>query len=126
MVKILFVDDEVFARDNIARFMQRKGFSVYVAGTAAEALEVFKKEKPEVIFLDVMLPDLDGDHLFSYFKEIDPLVDVYFMTGSGTVFTEENAKDIGAAGYMQKPIFLEDLSKLLEEIQQKKSPEMSK
>ncbi|MCL2506944.1 MAG: response regulator [Endomicrobia bacterium] len=119
----MLVDDEVFARESIARFMQREGFSVFLAGTAKEALEICKNEKPDVIFLDLMLPDLDGDHLFPYFKELNADVDIYFMTGSGSVFTEENAKELGAAGYMQKPIFFEELAKLLTEIKLKKSLE---
>ncbi|MDR1696229.1 MAG: response regulator [Endomicrobium sp.] len=116
MIKIMLVDDEVYARDNMARIIQRKGFFVCCAGDADEALEVFKKENPDIIFLDLMLPDLDGDHLFPYFKEINPSVSIYFITGSGIVFTEEKAKELGAAGYMQKPVYPEDLFKLLEEI----------
>ena len=119
----MLVDDEIFARDNMARIVQRKGFSVCCAGTAEEALEVFKKEKPEIVFLDLMLPDLDGDHLFPYFEEINAFVDIYFITGSGIVFNEEKAKELGAAGYMQKPVYPEDLFKLLEEIKLKKSAE---
>lgn len=118
----MVVDDEIFVRDNIARFIQRNGFSVCLAGTAEEALEMFKKEKPDAVLLDIILPDLDGDHLFSYFKEINPSADIYFITGSGTVFTEENAKELGAAGYMQKPIYHDELFKLLEEIKLRKPP----
>lgn len=115
----MLVDDEIFARENMAKIVQRKGFSVCLAGTAEEALDVFKKESPDVVFLDIMLPDLDGDHLFPYFKELNPLVDIYFITGSGIIFTEEKAKELGAAGYMQKPVYPEELFKLLEQIKLK-------
>ncbi|MDR1696363.1 MAG: response regulator [Endomicrobium sp.] len=119
MIKILLVDDEVFIRDNFAKFIESSGFSVCVADSAEEALEVFKNEKPDVVFLDLMLPDLDGDHLFSYFKELDPFVEIYFITGSDTVFTEKDAKELGAAGYLKKPVYRENLVKLLEEIKSK-------
>jgi len=66
-----------------------------------------------------MLPDLDGDHLFPYIKEINPDTVIYFITGSGTIFTEEHAKELGAAGYMQKPVYMENLFALLDEIKEK-------
>ena len=116
MIKILLVDDEIYARDNMARLIQRKGFSVCVAENADECLKVLKSEKPDVIFLDIMLPDLDGDHLFPYIKEVNDKTLIYFITGSGTIFTEEHARAMGAQGYMQKPVYVETLFALLDEI----------
>ena len=57
MIKILICDDEIFARDAMAKIIKRKGFDVFVASTGEQCLDLFKKEKPEVVFLDVMLPD---------------------------------------------------------------------
>jgi DNA-binding response OmpR family regulator len=119
MIKILLVDDEIYARDNMARLIQRKGFAVCVAANAEECLSVFKAEKPDAVFLDLMLPDLDGDHLFPYIKEINPEALIYFITGSGTVFTEEAAKELGAAGYVHKPVYADNLFALLDEIKMK-------
>ena len=116
MIKILVCDDEVFARDAMAKIIKRKGFDVFVASTGEECINLFKKEKPEVVFLDVMLPDLDGDHLYSYLKEIKQDVHAYFITGSDVVFTEENAKNLGAKGYLLKPVNVTDLFNLLEKI----------
>ena len=70
MIKILMVDDEIFARDAMAKIIQKKGFNVVVASTGEEGLKIFKEEKPDVVFLDVMLPDLDGDNLYDYIKVI--------------------------------------------------------
>lgn len=125
MIKILLVDDEIYARDNMARLIQRKGFEVCVAGNADECLKVLKEEDPDVIFLDIMLPDLDGDHLFHYIKEINTKALIYFITGSGTIFTEEHAKELGAAGYMQKPVYVENLFALLDDIKTKIKKEVS-
>jgi Response regulator containing CheY-like receiver, AAA-type ATPase, and DNA-binding domains len=116
MIKILLVDDEIYARDNMARLIQRKGFEVCVAGSADECLKALKEESPDVVFLDIMLPDLDGDHLFHYIKEINPRAVIYFITGSGTIFTEAHAKEMGADGYMQKPVYVENLFALLDDI----------
>ena len=125
MIKILLVDDEIYARDNMARLLQRRGFDVCVAGNADECLKAVKEENPDVIFLDIMLPDLDGDHLFHYIKEINASALIYFITGSGTIFTEEHAKELGAAGYMQKPVYVENLFAFFEEIKTKVKKEVS-
>ena len=116
MIKILICDDEVFARDAMAKIIKRKGFEVFVASTGEQCINLFKEQKPEVVFLDVMLPDLDGDHLYQYLKEIKQDVHSYFITGSDTVFTKENAKILGANGYLLKPVNVTDLFNLLDEI----------
>jgi len=116
MIKILMVDDEIFARDAMAKIIQKKGFNVVVASTGEEGLKLFKEEKPDVVFLDVMLPDLDGDNLYDYIKEIKNDIAVYFITGSELIFTPENAKKQGAKGYLKKPVELKDLFNVLDEI----------
>ncbi|MGE4385198.1 MAG: response regulator [Endomicrobiaceae bacterium] len=119
MVKILIVDDEIFARDAMAKIIVRKGFEVLVASTGEECIKLFKSENPQVIFLDIILPDLDGDHVYTYLKEIKNDVVVYFITGSGFFFTEENAMKAGASGYLQKPIEMQELFKVLDDIKKK-------
>ena len=116
MVKILLVDDEVFSRDMMAKIIKRKDFDVMVASTGEECINLYKEQKPQVVFLDVMLPDLDGDHIHSYLKELNKDVVVYYITGSEAVFTPENAKDLGAKGYLKKPVEMKDLFNVLDEI----------
>jgi DNA-binding response OmpR family regulator len=116
MIKILVCDDEVFARDAMAKIIKRKGFEVVVASNGEECIELFKKENPEVVFLDVMLPDLDGDHIHAYLKDLNNNVNVYYITGSDTVFTRENAENAGAKGYLQKPVDINVLFKTLDTI----------
>lgn len=118
MVKILLVDDEVFSRDMMAKIIKRKDFDVMVASTGEECINLYKEQKPQVVFLDVMLPDLDGDHIHSYLKELNKDVVVYYITGSEAVFTPENAKDLGAKGYLKKPVEMKDLFNVLDEIKQ--------
>ena len=119
MIKILVVDDEIFARDAMAKIITRKGFDVVVASNAEECINLFKSEQPHVIFLDVMLPDLDGDHIHTYLKELKRDVVVYYITGSGIVFTKEHATKAGASGYLQKPVDLDELFQILNEIKTK-------
>ena len=116
MIKILICDDEIFARDAMKKIVSRKGFDVFVAENGEECINMVKKENPEVVFLDVMLPDLDGDHLFKYLKDIKKDIDIYFITASGTVFTEENARELGAKGYLSKPVDMKELFDILDKI----------
>lgn len=116
MIKILVCDDEIFARDAMAKIIRRKGFDVVVASNGEECIDLFKKENPEVVFLDVMLPDLDGDHIHKYLKELKQDINVYYITGSDSVFTRENAKTAGAKGYLQKPVDIDLLFETLDNI----------
>ena len=116
MIKILVCDDEIFARDAMAKIIRRKGFDVVVASNGEECIDLFKKENPEVVFLDVMLPDLDGDHIHKYLKELKQDVNVYYITGSDTLLTRENAKMAGAKGYLQKPVDIDILFETLDTI----------
>ena len=116
MIKILVCDDEIFARDAMAKIIRRKGFDVVVASNGEECIDLFKKENPEVVFLDAMLPDLDGDHIHKYLKEIKQDVNVYYITGSDSVFTRENAQMAGAKGYLQKPVDIDLLFETLDAI----------
>ena len=116
MIKILVCDDETFARDAMAKIIRRKGFDVVVASNGEECIDLYKKEKPDVVFLDVMLPDLDGDHIHHYLRDLNNDVKVYYITGSDTVFTKENAKSAGAKGYLQKPVNMNMLFETLDSI----------
>lgn len=116
MIKILVCDDEIFARDAMAKIIRRKGFDVVVASNGEECINLFKQENPEVVFLDVMLPDLDGDHIHQYLKDLNKDTNVYYITGSDIVFTRENAKNAGAKGYLQKPVDIGALFEILDKI----------
>ena len=116
MIKILLCDDEVFARDAMAKIIKRKGFDVLVASNAEECIDLFKKQNPDVLFLDVLLPDLDGDNIHKYLKEINKDVNIYYVTGSETVFTKQNAESLGAKGYLSKPVSMEELDNVLADI----------
>ena len=116
MIKILLCDDEVFARDAMAKIIRRQGFDVLVASNAEECIDLFKKQNPEVLFLDVLLPDLDGDNIHKYLKEINKDVNIYYVTGSETVFTKQNAESLGAKGYLSKPVNMEELNNILADI----------
>ncbi len=116
MKKIMIVDDEEDSRQFLAKIAKRQGFEAVSCGDGVTAVEMFKKEKPEIVFLDVFIPLLKGEEVFEEIRKIDPGVKVYFISGSVAVIDRLVAKNMPAAGYILKPLFLENIVKILNEI----------
>lgn len=113
MKKILIVDDEIYARDHLGRFLEKQGYNIFVASSGEEGIEIYKEKRPDIVLLDVLLPGIDGDHVFKYIREFDPDASVYFITARNNVITEEEAVKMGAKGYLSKPVLLEDILSIL-------------
>jgi len=81
------------------------GFSVEVANSGLEALEVLKNHTPDLMLLDVMMPGMDGPTTFGEVRKIDHLKDVpiIFMTAKVMESDKEQYKSLGAAGVIAKP-----------------------
>jgi len=109
MIKILIVDDEQAICDSIKKPFSYIGFTVFTATTAKKALSIFEKNKPKIIFLDIIMPDVDGLDLLKKFKQLDPGVIVIMVTAKGDEETQKKAMELGADEYMTKPFSFDDL-----------------
>jgi DNA-binding NtrC family response regulator len=109
MIKILIVDDEQAIFDSIKKPFYYIGFTFFNAKTARKALSVFEKNKPKIIFLDIIMPDVDGLDLLKQFKQLDPGVIVIMVTAKGDAETQKRAMALGADEYMTKPFSFDDL-----------------
>ena len=109
MIKILIVDDEQAICDSIKKPFSYIGFTVFTATTAKKALSIFEKNKPKIIFLDIIMPDVDGLDLLTQFKQLDPSVIVIMVTAKGDEETQKKAMGLGADEYMTKPFSFDDL-----------------
>lgn len=85
-----------------------------------EAVEVFQKNKPEIVFLDVMMPDYDGFYALSHIREIDEKVLVLMVTADLSENTEVLSEKLGANGIVYKPFELEKLVNVLKSIPENK------
>ena len=103
MIKILVVDDEAGICDSIKQIFTYIGFSVFTATTAKKALSVFEKEKPKIIFLDIMMPDINGLDLLKQIKKADPASIVIMVTASQEEKDKEKALQLGASEFITKP-----------------------
>lgn len=105
--QILVVDDEPYALQATARTLRRAGYAVQEASTGLEGLEWLRANKPGLVLLDVVLPDIDGLELCRLIKTDPDLKDIYVMTLSSykTSSTEQAAGlEQGADGYIARPI----------------------
>src|SRR5439155_13552103 len=91
-----------------------EGVEVLTAATAAEGLSIFHQHEPDVIVLDIQLPDRSGLDVFRELHALAPKKPVVFVTAHGTTQTAIEAMKGGAFDYLVKPLDLERLSQVLE------------
>src|SRR5512142_404042 len=108
MRKILVVDDEVGVRDSL-RMIFKKDYTVITAGSAKEAWEKILTEEPDLIFLDIIMPQKDGMELLKEIREAQPLTPVVMLTATKTVKTAVDAMKLGAHDYVTKPFDVDEL-----------------
>ena len=118
--KILVVDDEKHVRDSCIRLLQRKRFDADGAESGEIALEKLKKESYDLVLLDVRMPGMDGIEVLRQAKQIVPDLLVLVLTGHGTIDTANEAMELGAAGFIRKPIAIENLAESIAEALQRK------
>lgn len=79
-MKILIVDDDQHIRRLYQEELQDEGYEVVVAATGAEALDLFEKENPDLVTLDILMPDIDGIKLLRQMKEKKPRIPIIMST----------------------------------------------
>jgi len=109
--KILVVDDEQMIRDLLEETLSEVGFSVYTASTGEEALNLLVKENIEVIFLDLMLPGMDGINLCKLLKKNKPTSCIHAITGYKSTFDLVTCLEAGFDDYFPKPFDLSVITK---------------
>ena len=114
MPTLLVVDDEESVRYSFQRVFGDGPIRVLTAPTAAEGLVLVRDERPDVIVLDIQLPDRSGLDLFQDIRALDPKRPVIFVTAHGTTDTAIDAMKGGAFDYLVKPVDLDRLSHILE------------
>ena len=114
MPTLLVVDDEPAIRHAFQRAFRNRDFTLLEADTAAEGLAVLARERPDVIVLDVHLPDASGLDTFHRVRAVDARIPVILVTGHGTTDLAIEAIKEGAFEYLLKPLELADLRDLID------------
>jgi two-component system, OmpR family, alkaline phosphatase synthesis response regulator PhoP len=104
--RILLVDDEDDILEFLGYNLKREGYEVFTASNGKEALRVAKKEIPQLILLDVMMPDMDGIETCRQIREVPALKDVLvaFLSARSEDYTQIAGFEVGADDYITKPI----------------------
>ena len=104
--KILIVDDNQMNMELVSDILGINGYLVLQAGDAKAAIDIAKKEKPDLILMDIQLPGMDGFHATSILKEEVETRDIPIVaiTAHAMKGDEENILKAGCAGYISKPI----------------------
>lgn len=109
MIKILVVDDEAGVCESIKRTFSYVGFTVFTATSAQKALNILNKQKPKIIFLDLLMPDVNGLDLLQQIKKINENVIVIIVTVKDDEETKKRALQLGADEYITKPFSFDEL-----------------
>src|SRR5260370_37964461 len=109
---LLVIDDDQSIRYSFRRVFEGDKTQVLTARTAAEGLEQLREGHPDVVVLDLQLPDRSGLDVFEEIRTIDPKRPVVFITAHGSSETAIEAMKAGAFDYLVKPVGLERLSQV--------------
>jgi DNA-binding NtrC family response regulator len=116
MANILVVDDELGIRDLLSEILNDEGHQVDLAENAAQARAARARARPDLVLLDIWMPDTDGVTLLKEWSSSGLLtMPVIMMSGHATIDTAVEATKIGAMAFLEKPITLQKLLKAVEQ-----------
>ena len=117
MPTILVVDDELGIRALLSEILTDEGHTVELAENAAQARAVRERCRPDLVLLDIWMPDVDGITLLKEWAGggLLPTMPVIMMSGHGTIDTAVEATKFGAAAFLEKPITLQKLLKAVDQ-----------
>jgi len=114
MPSLLVVDDEPTILHAFQRAFQKSGMQILTASTGSEGIAEFDRTRPDVMLLDVNLPDMSGMDAFQKCHALDPKVPIVFITGHGSTEMAINAMQLGAFDYLFKPLELDEVRALVD------------
>ncbi|MEY4563461.1 MAG: hypothetical protein RLZZ618_2738 [Pseudomonadota bacterium] len=123
MATILVVDDELGIRALLSEILTDEGHSVELAENAAQARACRERVRPDLVLLDIWMPDVDGITLLKEWGNASLLnMPVIMMSGHGTIDTAVEATKVGAFAFLEKPITLQKLLRAVEQALAKPPP----
>jgi two-component system, NtrC family, nitrogen regulation response regulator NtrX len=107
---VLVVDDEDAIVSSLSSILQDEGYEVSVAKSGVEALKIYTTDPPDLMLLDIWMPEMDGLETLRRIKELVPTAQVMMMSGHGSIETAVKAIKLGAYDYIEKPLSLENVT----------------
>ena len=116
MLTILIVEDDILIRGTVAEYLRNAGYKAIEAGNGEEALEVYEKEHPNLILLDIMLPGYSGMELLKMIRIFDKETMIIMMTALSDEMTQLSAFEYQIDDYITKPFSVNVLIKKIESL----------
>jgi two-component system chemotaxis response regulator CheY len=103
MAKILVVDDAAFMRRRCKKLLSQSGFAVIEAATGAQAMKAYRESRPDVVLLDITMPDMDGLTALKALKKYDPEAKIAMVSAMCQQSLVTEALKLGARDFLVKP-----------------------
>ncbi len=115
-LKILVVDDEPNILEIVQSFLENEGYEVITADSGATAFTRIEEPYPQIVLLDIRMPDIDGLQCLRQIKEKYPDIQVVMMSGFATIQMARKSLEIGAFDYICKPLSFMHLKEVIQQI----------
>ena len=119
MNRILLIDDEPDIVRVLSMSLKADGYDVIPAHSGVEGIEIFEKEKPEIVLTDIKMPGMDGIEVLKQVKSIEPESEVIIITGHGDIDNTIEALQFGVSDFINKPVRDEALTIALKRAREK-------
>lgn len=113
MTSILVVDDEANIRGLLEAVLSRKGYRVLLAEGGRKALELYRREKPHITILDLLMPGMNGMAVLEEIRKHDKVMPVIVLTGMKNATIEEKTRELGVVDFLEKSFSLHQLGQAL-------------
>lgn len=121
-MKILIAEDDANTRAALSEVLDAEGFHVVAATNGTEALELFQREKPDFICLDVMMPGMNGYEVCKQIRRIDETAPILFLTAKSEEIDTVLGLELGADDYMTKPFGIKEVLARIRAILRRTAP----
>jgi len=117
MARVLVVDDSAFMRNTLKYLFERAGHEVVGLATGGrEAVDLFAKLEPDLVTLDILMDDMDGIEALRLIRQMDPQAKVMMVTVQHQETLQQEARKLGASGYIKKPFKEEEMVQAVERV----------
>ena len=109
MSNILIIEDEKSVSEILKAYLEKEGYGVYCTDSGLDGMEIFRKEKIDLVILDLMLPDIDGEEVCKILRRISDVY-IFMLTAKSTLSDKIEGLNIGADEYLTKPLSPRELT----------------
>ncbi len=102
--RLLVIDDDAAIRDSLRMILEYQGYAVMTAATGDEGAALVEREAPDLVFLDIKMPGMDGLEVLQRLTHLTDVMPIVVMSGHATISTAVEATRLGAFDFMEKPL----------------------